>query len=265
MAGPPNEARRLSQRLSRAGIPTAPDDGVSRAEVMVTLGGGDLTHLKARAVRLLAVGLPSAPKFAAGADDVVSAAEPEVLFRRVRALIERADLEAKLERMTARLKALDEGLAEAAHDLRGPLHAAIGHAELLANDPKLNASQKGSAQAAARQATRAVQMAERILEGAGRKDREGLQVRAFQLATLLEGAIAAVKGAAKEKGLTLTLVELSRPLTLRGDTELLARLLDNLLANALRHTQRGEIELSATRSSPKTVRLCVRDTGSGIA
>ena len=46
---------------------------------------------------------------------------------------------------------------------------------------------------------------------------------------------------------------------------MLARLLDNLVANAVRATPRGGmVEVSAWRASPRHVRLCVRDSGPGI-
>lgn len=266
VAGPPGEARRLSARLSRAGIPAAPDDGAARCEVLVALGSGDLAPLRVRTQRLIAVGLPSAPRFASGADDVVAAGEPEMLFRRVRAAIERADLEERSRRLQARLRALEEGLAEVAHDLRSPLHAALGHAELLAKDGKLAAGQRKSAEAVVRQAERALQLAERVLEGAGRLDQPTLQVRSFQLQHLLEVAVSGAQQAARTKGVRVSGVPLPRAVALRGDPDLLARLLDNLLANAVRHTpQGGEVTLTAERASPRTVRLEVRDTGAGIS
>jgi hypothetical protein len=64
----------------------------------------------------------------------------------------------------------------------------------------------------------------------------------------------------------VTAVAPSRSTSVRADGELLARLLDNLVANAVRHTPKGgEVELSAERTSPRAVQLHVRDTGEGIA
>ena len=189
IAGPAAEARRLALRLSRAGIPALPDDGESRAELIVALADTDLPFLRARAGRLVAVGQPSMSSFQAGADDVVPAAEPQVLFRRVHALIEQADLEAREQRLAARLRALEESLAEVAHDLRSPLHAAIGHGDLLAKDPDLTAEQRKSAEAVVRQGGRALALAERILEGAGRPEDTELHVAAVRLNELVDAAV----------------------------------------------------------------------------
>jgi two-component system sensor histidine kinase BaeS len=49
------------------------------------------------------------------------------------------------------------------------------------------------------------------------------------------------------------------------DTDRMAQVLNNLVANALRHTARGEIVLTAREEGAQRVILEVRDTGSGIA
>lgn len=261
-------ARRLVARFTRGGIDAAADDGISRAEVLVVIGcsESEIAPLRPRAQQLIVVGKPGSPFFAAGADDVVVPGEPEILFRRVRAAVERSDLNARVERLEASVSALEEGLADAAHDLRSPLHAAIGHAELLASDPGLDSSQRSSAAAAARQATRAVEVAERILEGARGRDRSAINANATDLGKLVEAAAAAAQANAKARHLNIVATPPQRTIEVRADAEMLARLLDNLLANAVRLTPRGgTVEVRAWRASPKLVRLSVRDTGPGIA
>ena len=265
IAGPLPEARRLALRLSRAGIPALPDDGESPTELIIALGELDLPFLRARAGRLIAVGQSSLASFQAGADDVVPAAEPQVLFRRVHAFIERADVEAREQRLAARLRALEESLAEVAHDLRSPLHAAVGHGELLAKDASLSVEQRKSAEAVVRQGGRALALAERILEGAGRPEDTELRIAAVRLGELLDGAVSGAQTQAAVKGVAVRAVPLGAPVVLRADRDLLGRLLDNLLGNAIRHTPPGgEVEASIERLSPRVVRLCVRDTGAGI-
>ena len=130
IAAPTEEARRLCTRLTRGGIPAAPDDGTSRAEVLVAVQPeGDLAPIRARAGWLVVLGAPGAAYFAAGADDVVVSGEPEVLFRRLRAALERFDLLSRIDRLNERVVALEAGLADAAHDVRSPLQAVIGNAE----------------------------------------------------------------------------------------------------------------------------------------
>lgn len=266
VAGPSVGVRRLCARLTRGGIPAAPDDGSSRAEVMVVLGAEDVAPFRPRSGTLVAVGKPGAPRFASGADEVVMPDEPEVLFRRLRSIIERIDLLARGERLNQRIAALESGLADAAHDVRSPLQAVIGNAELLARDTSLTPRQRDCAAAAARQALRAMQLAERILESARRRDRTAIDARPLDLGKLLESAAQHAAPQARQRAVTVIANPPVRPVELRGDEELLSRLLDNLVANAIRASPRGgQVEVAGWRSSPKLVRLSVKDSGDGIS
>jgi signal transduction histidine kinase len=262
----PAEARRLCTRLSRGGIPAEPDDGTSRAEVLVAVDPkGDLARFRGRVGWLLVLGSPGAAYFAGGADDVVVPGEPELLFRRIRAALERFDLLARLDRVGERVNALEAGLADAAHDVRSPLQAVIGNAELLSRDASLTPAQRECAAACARQGLRAMQLAERILEAAKQRNREALQVVAVDLGRLVEGAVAQADAVAKQRGVSLVAVPPTRSVEIHADAELLGRVLDNLIANALRFSPRGgQVEVAAWRASPRFVRLSVKDQGDGI-
>lgn len=266
VAAPHIEARRLCARLTRGGIAASPDDGAARAEVIVAIGLADLSEVRGRAGVLCVVGSPGAPLFTAGADDVVPPGEPELLFRRIRALIERADLVSRVERITERMSALESGLADAAHDLRSPLHTAIGNAELLSRDEELQPRHRQMAAVVVRQAERAVQLAERILENARHRDRSALDLGTIDLGKLVESAALRAQVGARAHGVTVNANPPHRPVELRADEELLARLLDNLIANAVRASPKGaSVEVCAWRASPKLVRLAVKDSGEGIA
>ena len=266
VAAPLVEARRLCTRLTRGGIPAALDDGTISTEVLVVAHpDGDLAPYRARAEWLVVLGAPGAAFFAAGADDVVLPAEPELLFRRLRAALERLDLFGRVDRLNQRVLALEAGLADAAHDVRSPLQAVIGNAELLARDTSLTSAQRDCAAACARQGLRAMQLAERILEAAKQRSRAALDVEAVDLGELIDGAVAQASPVAKQRGVTISAVPPSRPVEIRADGELLARVLDNLIGNAIRFSPRGsQIEVAGWRASPRFVRLSVKDQGEGI-
>ena len=109
------------------------------------------------------------------------------------------------------MTALEAGLADAAHDVRSPLQAVMGNAELLARDTSLTSAQRECAAACARQGLRAMQLAERILEAAKQRDREALQVSAFDLGGLIDAAVAQATPVANERGVELVAVPPSRP------------------------------------------------------
>jgi hypothetical protein len=111
-----------------------------------------------------------------------------------------------------------------------------------------------------------MQLAERILEAAKQRSRAALDVEAVDLGGLIDGAVSQAQLTAQQRGVTVAAVPPSRPVEIRADGDLLGRLLDNLIANAIRFSPRGsEIEVAAWRSSPRFVRLSVKDQGEGIA
>jgi CheY-like chemotaxis protein len=87
-------------------------------------------------------------------------------------------------------------------------------------------------------------------------------VRAFRVAPLLEGARMEFEPQARHKGLDLRIVGCTA--TVHGDPALIERILRNLVANAVNHTERGKV-LVGCRRKKAGVRLAVYDTGPGIA
>src|SRR5690606_5086234 len=88
------------------------------------------------------------------------------------------------------------------------------------------------------------------------------QISDFALHDWLANLAAEAGALAAEAGLSLRLVR-SR-CWVRSDPQLLRRVVQNFLANAVRYTQSGRILLGCRRL-PGAVRIEVWDTGSGIA
>lgn len=152
-------------------------------------------------------------------------------------------------------------MAAASHDLRQPLFAISVLAEtlLLHELPKAAREMVGQ-QAQAIGVLRA--LFDNLLDLS--KFEAGAVNAAFRQANLLEvldpldGEYGAL---CRAKGLAWTCAKL--PASVSTDSELLLRLLGNLLANAVRYTDKGEVALSARVDGGK-VRLEVTDTGPGI-
>lgn len=83
----------------------------------------------------------------------------------------------------------------------------------------------------------------------------------FAVASLLERIEAEVEPAAAQKNLELRVVQSS--LAIRSDPALLSRIVQNLVANAIRYTQRGEVLVGCRRRGGQ-LRIEVWDTGIGI-
>jgi len=87
----------------------------------------------------------------------------------------------------------------------------------------------------------------------------------LDLGALVREAAEGVHPLAEAKGITLTLDAPTEPCVLMGDGSLLARVVGNLLDNALRHTPEGGRICVRWRRADGAVVFAIEDTGPGIA
>jgi PAS domain S-box-containing protein len=183
--------------------------------------------------------------------DISHRAAMERALRRAKEDAERAD------------QAKSRFLAAASHDLRQPMQSLFFFAESLR--PHLQ-SENGLGRLS--RLTSALDSLKSLLDSmldVSRLDANMVEPRLerFSLDGVLEDLEAAYDHRAREKGLTLFIDTCSA--WTRTDRTLLGRILRNLMENALRYTQSGQIAVSC-RAIPErdVVRIEVRDTGIGI-
>ena len=159
-------------------------------------------------------------------------------------------------------RAKSQLLAAASHDLRQPLHALGLYVAALAARARdsewrgLVGSVQSAATALDLQFAQLLDLS-RLEAGALRPERQSVT-----LAPLLARVGAEFAPQAAARRLTLTIVATS--LVVESDPVLLARILQNLIANAVRYTPRGGIVVGARRRGMR-VAVEVVDTGIGIA
>ena len=92
-----------------------------------------------------------------------------------------------------------------------------------------------------------------------------LKEKTFSPATLLEQAVSGLDIMAEKKGLGFfTHIDPNLPEHLFGDEQRLRQILINLIGNAIKFTEKGEVRVRLERHAPKHWAMEVRDTGMGI-
>ena len=178
-----------------------------------------------------------------------------------------ADLQTRAAALSASDQARRQLLADVSHELMTPLTAMRGYLETLAMpELQLEASVRERYLGVVEEETRRM---ERIvgdlldlarLEGGG-----SVFTREFvDVGALFERVVARHQRELTERGIQVQ-VNVARASSIAGDPDRLEQALQNLAANALRHTpDGGTIALSAEQDGPR-VRITVRDNGPGIA
>jgi signal transduction histidine kinase len=160
-----------------------------------------------------------------------------------------------------------EFLASMSHELRTPLSAILGFADLLVSSPKENLSPRAreSLERIKRNGEHLLELINDVLDlakaEAGRTD---IRLTPTNLVQLSRACLAEVDSLRGGKDIRLYADVPEPAVEIMTDPQRVRQIILNLLSNALKFTEQGEICL-AIRSSPSEVRLSVRDTGMGIA
>jgi len=165
-------------------------------------------------------------------------------------------------------RAKDSMMATVSHELRTPLASIMGYAEMMRQMIRMNKAPIETLD----------EMAERMMVNAGRLkalvsdllDRAQIEAGSIRIRTepyslgkLLENVEFLMKSQAVDKGIALVVEAVDLPEKVVGDQERVHQVVVNLVGNAIKFTEEGQVTLRVSRDD-KLLLIDVEDTGVGI-
>jgi len=182
--------------------------------------------------------------------------ENNVELERARAAAEKANL------------AKSDFLSSMSHELRSPLNAILGFAQLINSDsPQPTPSQAASVDQILQAGWYLLALINEILDLAQiESGKLALSREPTSLAEVILECQTMIEPQGQKRGITMTFPEPDIPYYVDADRTRLKQVLINLLSNAIKYNRsHGEVKVDCTViNTPERIRVSVRDTGAGL-
>nr|WP_249218462.1 hybrid sensor histidine kinase/response regulator [Nitrospina sp. Nb-3] len=159
-------------------------------------------------------------------------------------------------------------LSTMSHEIRTPLNAVLGYSQILLRDVGLDPLKKKKIQAIYLSGKHLLALINDVLDlskiEAGKLE---IYTEDFDLAEMIREVVRMNVGVCEQKGLKLkvTGMNLGQKVGVRGDQGKIRQVLINLVGNAIKFTEQGEVELKIEQGEGNRFDFTVRDSGPGIS
>jgi PAS domain S-box-containing protein len=158
-------------------------------------------------------------------------------------------------------------LSSMSHELRSPLNAILGFAQLLeSTSPLPTASQKANIDQILQAGWHLLKLINEVLDLAVvESGRLAISTEPMSMAEIISECQAMMEPQAQQRGISMTFPRLDIPYYVDADRTRVKQVLINLLSNAIKYNrEHGTVEVKCTAVSPARTRTSVRDTGAGL-
>lgn len=156
-------------------------------------------------------------------------------------------------------------LANMSHEIRTPMNAVLGYSQILLRKKTLDKDTKNAIKTIDSSSKNLLNMINEVLDiskiEAGKME---LNLNDFDLDDLIRNLSSLFELRCKEKKLQWTVEGFSDPLPVHGDGTKLRQVLVNLLGNAIKFTNYGEVSFTVNALENDQYRFDITDTGYGI-
>ena len=164
--------------------------------------------------------------------------------------------------------AKSEFLSSMSHELRSPLNAILGFAQLMESDsPPPTPSQKESIAQILQAGWHLLKLINEILDLSKIESRQmTLSEEPLSLAAVMLDCQSMIEPQAQQSGIRMIFPKFERPYFVLADWTRLKQVLINLLSNAIKYNiKQGTVEVKCTENTPGRIRVSIRDTGAGLS
>ena len=158
-------------------------------------------------------------------------------------------------------------LSSMSHELRSPLNAILGFAQLMESDsPAPTPSQQGSIGQILQAGWHLLKLINEILDLAKIESGQlSLSPESVSLAEVMVECQRMIEGQAQKRGIQMTFPEFNIPCYVLTDRTRLKQILINFLSNAIKYNrERGTVGVKYTADTPGRIRISIQDTGAGL-